>query len=70
MKNLHIGHCIIGLALAGLLLVSLGVSASTLSVLAVALVCPLMMLVMMRSMMGSQSDGERDHDRSDDNTRA
>ena len=61
MKNLHFGHCIIGVALAAVLLVALGVSASTLGIVAVALVCPLMMLVMMRTMMGNQT-GIHDHD--------
>lgn len=62
MKNLHYGHCIIGVALALVLLIALGVSASTLGILAVALVCPLMMLVMMRTMMGSETGT---HDRDD-----
>ena len=56
MKNLHYGHCIIGVALAAVLLFALGVSASTLGILAVGLACPLMMLVMMRTMMGNQTD--------------
>ena len=55
MKNLHYGHCIIGVAVAAVLLVALGVKASTLGILAVALACPLMMFVMMRTMMGDQS---------------
>ncbi|MGQ0832783.1 MAG: DUF2933 domain-containing protein [Microthrixaceae bacterium] len=55
MKNLHVGHCLGGLAVAAVLLVALGVKASTLGILAVALACPLMMLVMMRSMMGDRS---------------
>lgn len=53
MKNLHYGHCIIGVGVAAILLVALGVSVSTLGVLAVALACPLMMVVMMRTMMAS-----------------
>ena len=52
MKNLHYGHCLAGLALAAVVLVALGTSASTLAVLAAALACPLMMIVMMRSMAG------------------
>lgn len=70
MKNLHYGHCLIGVALAVVLLVVLGVKASTLGVLAVALACPLMMFVMMRTMMGDQSsssprdDHPVDHDHS------
>lgn len=55
MKKLHYGHCLIGVALAVVLLVVLGVKASTLGVLAVVLLCPLMMFVMMRMMMGDQS---------------
>lgn len=61
MKNLHYGHCIVGVALAAVLLVALGVSASTLGILAVVLACPLMMFVMMRTMMGDQT-GTRDRD--------
>jgi hypothetical protein len=70
MKNLHYGHCLIGVAAAVVLLVALGVKASTLGILAVALACPLMMFVMMRTMMGDQSgsahhdDQPVDHDRS------
>ena len=55
MKHLHYAHCIIGVALAAVLLVALGVSASTLAVIGVALVCPLMMLVMMAVMLGNHS---------------
>jgi choline-glycine betaine transporter len=68
MKNLHYGHCIAGVALAAVLLIALGVSASTLSFFAVVLACPLMMFVMMRMMMGNQPatrerDEPVDHDR-------
>ena len=66
MKNLHYGHCLVGVAVAALLLVAFGVQASTLGIVAVALACPLMMLVMMRTMMGDQSaahhDGPSIHD--------
>lgn len=55
MKNLHFGHCLVGVAAAVVVLVALGVKASTLAILAVALACPLMMVVMMRTMMGDQS---------------
>lgn len=61
MKSLHYGHCVVGVALVGVLLVALGVSASTLGVLAVVLACPLMMFVMMRTMMGDHS-ASRDRD--------
>ena len=62
MKNLHYGHCIIGVALAAVLLVAFGVSANTLGFVAVVLVCPLMMFVMMRMMKGNQpGTQERDH---------
>lgn len=50
MKN-HYGHCLIGVALAAVLLVAFGVSASTVGFFAVVLICPLMMFVMMRMMM-------------------
>lgn len=52
MKNLHYGHCLIGVALAFALLVAFGVSAGTLGFVAVAAICPLMMFVMMKVMMG------------------
>ena len=61
MKNLHYGHCLIGVAVAVVLLVALGVKASTLAILAVALACPLMMVVMMKMMMGDQSSSSH-HD--------
>lgn len=48
---------------------ALGVPASTLAVLAIALVCPLMMLAMMRGMHGHQDQGggsrNVDRDRTD-----
>ena len=50
MKNLHYGHCLIGLAAAAIVVLVVDVEASTLGILAVALACPLMMLVMMRTM--------------------
>ena len=59
MKNLHYGHCLIGVGLAAILLVALGVSAGTLGIFAVALACPLMMFVMMRTMM---NDNKRSSD--------
>ena len=62
MKNLHYGHCLIGVAVAVVLLVALGVKASTLGIFAVALVCPLMMFVMMRTMMGDQRASSRHDD--------
>lgn len=64
MKNFHYSHCLIGVGIAAILLVALGVSASTLSFLAVVLLCPLMMFVMMRMMMNDnkRSDGPVDRD--------
>jgi ATP/ADP translocase len=62
MKNLHYGHCLIGVAVAVVLLVVLGVEASTLGILAVALACPLMMFVMMKMMMGGQSASSHHED--------
>ena len=62
MKNLHYGHCLIAVAVAVVLLVALGVKASTLGILAVALACPLMMFVMMKMMMGDQSASSRHDD--------
>jgi len=59
MKNFHYGHCLIGVALAAILLVALGVSAGTLGFVAVVLACPLMMFVMMRMMM---NDNKRSTD--------
>ena len=64
MKNLHYGHCAVGVVIAGVVLVAAGVSASSLVLVAAALACPLMMVVMMRSMAGGH--GERPTDRADD----
>ena len=63
MKNLHYGHCLIGVAVAVVLLVALGVKASTVGFLAVVLACPLMMFVMMKMMMGHQSASSHHADR-------
>jgi hypothetical protein len=63
MKNLHYGHCIFGVAVAVVLLVALGVSASTLGIVAVALACPVMMFVMMRTMMSDRPAAPRGDDR-------
>jgi hypothetical protein len=63
MKNLHYGHCIVAVALAAVLLIALGVSASTLGYIAVLLACPLMMFVMMRLMVGSQPGSHQRDDR-------
>lgn len=62
MKNLHYGYCLIGVAVAVVLLVAVGVHASTLGFLAVFLVCPLMMVVMMKTMMGNHSESSRRDD--------
>ena len=62
MKNLRYGHCLIGVALAVVLLVALGVQASTLGFLAVVLACPLMMFVMMKTMMGDKSESSHHDD--------
>lgn len=50
MKHLRHSHCLIGVAIAAVLVIAQGVSASTLALLAVVLACPLMMLFMMRTM--------------------
>jgi choline-glycine betaine transporter len=61
MRSLHCRACIVCVALAAVLLIALGASASTLGYVAVLLACPLMMIVMMRIMMGSQP-GARERD--------
>ncbi len=61
MKNIHYGHCLIGVALAAILLVALGVSAGTLGFAAVVVVCPLMMFMMMRMMMKDNKGGADHH---------
>jgi choline-glycine betaine transporter len=63
MKNLRYGHCIVAVALAAVLLIALGVSASTLGYIAILLACPLMMFVMMGSQPGShqRDDQPTDH---------
>ena len=63
MKNLHYGHCLIGVALAAVVLIALGVSAGTLGFFAIVLACPLTMFVMMRTMMNDNKAGSDDHDR-------
>jgi hypothetical protein len=63
MKNLHYGHCLIGVAVAVVVLVALGVKASTVGFLAVVLACPLMMFVMMKMMMRDQSASSHHDDR-------
>ena len=63
MKNLHYGHCLIGVAVAVVLLVALGVKASTVGFLGVVLAWPLMMFVMMKMMMGHQSASSHHDDR-------
>ena len=60
MKHLHYSHCLVGVGIGIVLLVALGVSASTLAFLAVVLACPLMMFVMMRAMAGSRSSTPSD----------
>lgn len=55
MKNLHYGHCALGVAVAAVFLVAVGVSAGTLVVVAAALACPLTMVVMMRTMVGGHT---------------
>ena len=66
MKHLHYSHCLVGVAIAAVLLVALGVSASTLGLLAVVLACPLMMFVMMRTMGDAHASAP--HDQSADDT--
>jgi F0F1-type ATP synthase assembly protein I len=60
MKHLHYTHCLVGIAFAVVLLIALGVSASTLGFLAVFLACPLMMFVMMRTMGDSHASSRED----------
>ena len=60
MKNVHYGHCLIGIALAVALLIAVGVSASTLGFLAVAAICPIVMVVMMRAMGDSGPRASKD----------
>jgi len=60
MKHLHYSQCLVGVAIGAVVLVALGVSASTLGFLAVVLACPLMMLVMMRAMDDAHTSAPRD----------
>jgi hypothetical protein len=60
MKHFHYTHCLVGVAIGVVLLLALGVSASTLGFLAVVLACPLMMFVMMRTMGDSHASAPRD----------
>lgn len=68
MKNLHYGHCLIGVAVAVALLVAFGVSAGTLGIVAVASACPIMMVVMMRTMMSDRPAAPQSDDRPVDDT--
>lgn len=54
MNRTHLLYCGAVVALAIIVLVAVGTSASTLGFLALAIACPLMMLVMMRQMMGGR----------------
>lgn len=60
MKTNHLMQCLVGVGAAAALLLAFGVQAGTLVYLAVALACPLMMVVMMRGMMGG-SHSSCDH---------
>ena len=68
MTNLHLGHCAVGLVLAGVVLLVAGVSAGTLVVFTAALACPLMMVLMMRTMMGSHTGDPADRADADEAT--
>jgi hypothetical protein len=57
----HLVPCLVGLAAAVAVLVLLGGDAGTVGFIAVALLCPLMMLVMMGTMMrGAHGSGRHD----------
>lgn len=60
MKPIHYVQCLVGVAIAAVLLLALGVSSSTLGFLAVALACPLMMVIMMRAMVAGHTNHPRD----------
>ena len=62
MKNLHYGHCLIGVALAAVVLTAVGASAGSLGFLAIVLACPLMIFVMMRTMMNGTQAGSHDNE--------
>lgn len=57
MKNLHYGHCLIGIAIAVVALIAFGVSASTLALVGIVAACPIMMFIMMRTMMVGNQNG-------------
>lgn len=57
MKNLHYGHCLLGIGIAAVALIAFGVSAGTLGYLALVAACPLMMFVMTRTMMSDNTHG-------------
>jgi hypothetical protein len=59
MHGMSFSHCLVGIVVAGVLLVSFGVGLGTLMVTSAALACPLMMVLMMRGM----HHGSGDHDR-------
>lgn len=65
MKKLHLGHCLVGLAVAVLAYVALGGSSSSLGFAVVVLACPLMMFMMMFMMMGGHRSGTGPEDARD-----
>ena len=65
MKKLHLGHCLIGVAVGAVVVLALGPSASSLGFLAVVLACPLMMFMMMRMMMGGHHGDRSPEDTSE-----
>lgn len=62
MRRDHFTYCLIGVAAGAILLVVGGVRADTLAVLAVALACPLMMLLMNRGKAGGHSRPQQTFD--------
>ena len=66
MKDLHAGHCVVGVALAAVVLIAFGVSTSGVLFLGVALACPLMMIVMMKMMITGNQTGSDQHSSPDE----
>jgi hypothetical protein len=61
MGRIPVTHCLLGVALAFVLLLALGVQAGTILVVGAALLCPLMMVLMMGGMARGMAHGRDGH---------
>ena len=61
MGRIPVTHCLLGVAVAFVLLLALGVQAGTILVVGAALICPLMMVLMMGGMAHGMAHGQGGH---------